>query len=186
MRITAGKHRYRKLFVPKSDVRPTFSKLKSSLFNICQLQIIDAHFLDLFAGAGGVGFEALSRGAKKVLFVEKERAALKAIRDNSALLEEEKNTQVMACDVFEALKKLGSRGETFDIIFADPPYGTKERSVSNQVLRLIDSLNLLNEGGELFLEDAIEASDYDLPLSTLKLKSMRRIGRSVLRQYIRF
>jgi 16S rRNA (guanine966-N2)-methyltransferase len=184
MKITGGKHKYRNLTVPKGlELRPTQSKLKESFFNICQGYIEGALFLDLFAGIGSMGCEALSRGAKQVVFVEKERRAVLAIKENIALLKEERNAVILSQDAFIALENLKKRGQSFDIIFADPPYGTLEHSLSNQVLKFIDDSELLKRGGSLFLEDAEMASKTDFPLKTLRLKSERRMGSAFLREY---
>jgi 16S rRNA (guanine966-N2)-methyltransferase len=186
MRINAGIHKGRRLVVPKGNtVRPTFTKLKQSLFNICNQSVQDASFLDLFAGAGGMGLEALSRGARFATFVEQERAAVAAIRENIATLKEEEHTHVLSIDVFTALERLNKMKKSYDIIFADPPYGTQEKSLSDQVLKFIDAHDLLKKEGELFLEDAIEAYDETIPLTTLRLKSERKMGRALLRQYIK-
>src|ERR1700722_17104404 len=137
MHILAGKHYKRKLIVPKGvTLRPTFSRLKATLFNILQSEIEGAYFLDLFAGIGGMGVEALSRGAKGVTFVEKERKAMEEIKANCVLVKEEENVEMLLMDVFSALKWLEKKGEQFDIIFADPPYGTREKSLSDEVLVL--------------------------------------------------
>lgn len=186
MQINSGIHKGRKLVVPKGDVvRPTFTKLKQSLFNICNQTIQEASFLDLFAGAGGMGLEALSRGARFATFVEQDRGALAAIRANIATLKEEERTYVLSLDVFTALERLCKMKKSYDIIFADPPYGSHERSLSDQVLKFIDTHDLLKETGELFLEDALEAYDETIQLTTLRLKSERKMGRALLRQYIK-
>lgn len=185
MRINAGIHKGRVLVVPKGGVtRPTFTKLKQSLFNICSQSIVEATFLDLFAGAGGMGCEALSRGSSHVTFVERDKKALAAIHHNLEILKEEERSHIITCDVFEALQRLARAKRSFDIIFADPPYGTKENSLSNDVLKVIDTTSLLKKGGTLFLEDAIEACDLTIPLKHLVLKSERKMGRASLREYI--
>lgn len=185
MHILAGKHYKRKLFVPKSVIlRPTFSRLKTTLFDILQTEVKEALFLDLFAGAGGMGFEALSRGAKEVVFVEQDKKAARAIHENSAHLGEEKNCTILCTDVFEALKRLTKQGYLFDIIFADPPYGTVENSLSLEVLKFVDHNPLLKKGGSLLLEDAKEASTYDCEPKTLSLKSKRDISKATLCHYI--
>lgn len=185
MRINAGRHKGRTLVVPKGgNTRPTFTKLKQSLFNICSQRIEEASFLDLFAGVGGMGLEALSRGAASATFVEHDKNALTAIRANIETLSEQENSYVMGIDVMEALKRLVKAQKTYDIIFADPPYGTREHSLSDAVLTFIDAAPLLKRGGTLFLEDAMEAYDRRIVLHTLVLKSERRMGRALLREYI--
>lgn len=185
MYIIGGKHKKRRLVTPKSaEVRPSASQLREALFNICQQSIEGAQFLDLFAGSGGIGLEALSRGAKGSTFVENNRSSLISLRKNIETLHEEENARILSFDVFEALKRLDKENRKFDIIFADPPYGTKEHSLSNQVLEAIASSSLLSKEGMLFLEDALEASSQDVSLGgTLELVSVRRYGRAALRHY---
>lgn len=183
MQIISGRHKGQKLFCPSTHLlRPTSGRLRSAIFNICQLSIENANFLDLFAGVGAMGLEALSRGAAKATFVEKSKNAMDHIQKNIKKLKEEKNTRCWLLDVFQALPLLSDKGESFDIIYADPPYGKDECFLSNEVLLFIDKSSLLKAGGELFLEDDI-ASQIDLPLQRLVLKSARNVGRSLLRHY---
>lgn len=174
MRILAGKHKGRLIAVPKEGVRPTSGKLRETLFNICQQEIEGADFLDLFAGAGAIGLEALSRGAASVTFVEKERAVAKIIQKNLETFGEE--ATVMTQDVLTILPKL--RGQ-FDIIFADPPY---EQGLSAKVLKLLDKTPLLAPEGRLFVEDR---TFDEVALTTLTLHRERRQGNTCLREYRR-
>lgn len=187
MYIIGGKHKKRRLAAPKSkDVRPSASQLREALFNICQQFIEESRFLDLFAGSGAIGLEALSRGASHATFVEKNRPSLVALKQNIAHLQEEKHTQVLSYDAFDALKKLIRDKREFDIIFADPPYGTEELSLSNKVLEVIAESSLLAQGGHLFLEDALEASQGVVSSeSGLELVNTRRYGGAILREYVK-
>ncbi len=182
MQIIGGIHRSRKLKSPQEEgTRPSASQLRETLFNICQWDIAEAHFLDLFAGVGAIGLEALSRGAATAVFVDKERHASRTIQENIALLKEEKRSTVYCRDVFQALAFFVKRGESFDLIFADPPYG---QGFSHQLLQFVDAHpNLLREGGSLFLED--EKDDQITSLVHLHLKSSRRVGRATLCHYSR-
>lgn len=185
MYIIGGKHKKRRLVAPKSkEVRPTASQLREALFNICQHHIEGVRFLDLFAGSGAIGLEALSRGACHATFVEKNRTSLVALKQNIQNLQEEERSKIYSCDVFEALKRLSKEKREFDIIFADPPYGTHELSWSNAVLEAVDHSSLLAKEGHLFLEDALEASEETHPPENLKLLSARRYGGAVLREYV--
>lgn len=182
MRINSGIHKGRQLQVPKGgNVRPTFTKLKQAVFNICSQTLVEADFLDLFAGAGGMGLEALSRGARFATFVEQNKGAQEAISANIALLHEEGRSHLIRSDVATALHRFAKSGKTFDIIFADPPYG---QGLSDEVLLFVDTHPLLKKGGELFLEDVMEKQKEAPPLTTLTLQSERRMGRSCLRHYI--
>lgn len=121
MNITGGKFRGRKITTVKSnDVRPTSSKIRASIFNMLSsmgVEIEEIVFLDLFAGSGIMGLEALSRGAKKTVFIEKNPATYNLIKKNLSSFDAN-------CEVFstDALKFLDKTEQKFDIIFIDPPY----------------------------------------------------------------
>ncbi len=175
LQIIGGKHKRRKLNAPKTDlVRPTASRLREALFSICQHHIEGARFLDLFAGSGAIGLEALSRGASHATFVEQARPSLSTIKQNIELLGEKENTTLIAADVLAAIPKLKDR---FDLIYVDPPYG---KGLGAEVLSLLDKHPLLTDGGIIFIEDsALE----EPPLTTLKLKQKRQVGRAQLFEY---
>jgi 16S rRNA (guanine966-N2)-methyltransferase len=176
--IIGGKYKRRALVAPKSDlVRPTTAQVREAVFNICQNHIEGAHFLDLFAGSGAMGFEALSRGASHVTFVENLRLAQAAIRKNIMALGVAKETTLYPSDVFNALTQF--RRESFDVIYIDPPYG---KNLGGEVIGYIDHHHLLKETGLLFIEDP---SFKEPPLSDLKLHSKRRIGSASLFEYQR-
>ena len=117
MRVIAGSAGGLQLKVPRTEVRPTMDRVKAAIFTILGEKIIGARVLDLFAGAGGLGIEAMSRGAASAIFVESNRSAARVIERNLA------STAVNGCvrmqDVFDFLKYATGH---FDIIFADPPY----------------------------------------------------------------
>ena len=185
MRIIGGLYKGRKLEMVKSKVlRPTMGRMRELLFNVCQQEIEGAFFLDLFAGVGAMGLEALSRGASEVVFVERDRRHVAAIEASVAGLGVGKECQVLQQDVFTACRDLEKRGAQFDIIFADPPYGDKEHSLTNQLLTQLDQSNLLKRGGHLFLEDHKHASDYHEPLTHLQEQKRRQAGKTTLRQFI--
>jgi len=120
MRITGGTSRGRKLKVPAgSRVRPTSDKVKQALFNILGQKVEGVHFLDLFAGIGGIGIEALSRGAGKVVFVDDSRDSLRVIKKNVEQTGFAERAQIVASKAEAFLKKTS---EQFDIVFLDPPY----------------------------------------------------------------
>jgi 16S rRNA (guanine(966)-N(2))-methyltransferase RsmD len=119
MRIIAGEFRSRRLkSLPGDTTRPTSDRLRETLFNILQTRIEGAVFVDAYAGTGAVGIEALSRGARHVFFLEKNRAALDAIRQNLAALQAERRATVYAGAALLTLE----RCRTADIVFLDPPY----------------------------------------------------------------
>ncbi|MBS0629535.1 MAG: 16S rRNA (guanine(966)-N(2))-methyltransferase RsmD [Verrucomicrobia bacterium] len=109
------------LKIPKGDTtRPTSAKLRGSIFDILQNQIEGKSFLDLFAGSGSMGIEALSRGASLAFFVEKDRAAIHCIKENLTSLQIE--ATVLQMDAASAVKRLIREGKQFDLIYIDPPY----------------------------------------------------------------
>src|SRR5260221_1774332 len=127
MRIIAGTFRSCVLKSLKGHaLRPTSDWLRETLFNVLGPAVSDSRFLDLYAGTGAVGIEALSRGAIESVFVENHAAAAKLIRENLALLKIESGAQVISADASQALAKLSSRVRPpFDFIFLDPPYAAE-------------------------------------------------------------
>ncbi len=123
MRIISGTSKGRKLATPKDlPLRPTSDRVKESIFNILRGQIEGRVVLDLFAGTGNLGIEALSRGAKKVIFVEKGRHAGGLIQRNLAQSGLGERSEVLPVEANRAIGILKQRGNTFDLIFMDPPY----------------------------------------------------------------
>jgi len=123
MRIISGGSKGRKLRTPKTPfLRPTSDRVKESIFNILRGEIEGRRVLDLFAGTGNLGIEALSRGAKKAIFVEKEKHALSLIRTNLEHLGLLERSEILPVDVTRAIGILKQRGDCFDLIFIDPPY----------------------------------------------------------------
>jgi len=120
MRITGGTGRGRRLKVPAGEkVRPTSDKVKQALFNILGDRVPGSSFLDLFAGAGGVGIEALSRGAERVVFVDGDRESLDVVKHNIEQAGFDDQTEAVLSKVEPFLKK---RSGPYDIVFLDPPY----------------------------------------------------------------
>lgn len=178
IRIVAGKHKKRLLFSPQGDqVRPTLSQVREAVFNICQLHIEGAVFLDLFAGSGAMGLEALSRGAKQAIFIEQAPQTVAILKKNIALLQEESHVELLPFDYLVALKRLEKKGTQFDLIYADPPYG---KGFSEKILQFLDQTPLLKRGGWLFIEDTPFS---DPLLEQLALKNSRRVGKAHLKIY---
>lgn len=127
MRVISGVAKGRLLFAPKGmETRPITSKIKESLFNIWQTKIKGAFFLDLFAGSGSMGVEALSRGAEKVVFVEKSRSAVEVIKKNLAVCGFHNGYELYRDDVFRRINLLSQRQDKFDIVYLDPPFTKPE------------------------------------------------------------
>lgn len=124
MRITSGLFRSRIIKYPKY-IRPTQDKVRKALFDVMRQSIADSYFLELFAGSGAVGIEALSNGAKEVVFVEKDKRCCKIIENNLrglGLFPDQKGINILAADVFKVIEVLYKEGRKFDIVFLDPPY----------------------------------------------------------------
>jgi len=123
MRIISGTSKGRRLVTPKGlALRPTSDRVKESIFNILGEEVEGKSVLDLFAGTGSLGIEALSRGAKKVLFVEKGRQAIRLIQKNLLQCGMAGQSEIIPKDVNRAIGILDQRGESFDLILMDPPY----------------------------------------------------------------
>jgi 16S rRNA (guanine(966)-N(2))-methyltransferase RsmD len=177
MEIIAGTFKNRKILAPPGlETRPTSSRLRGSLFNICQTYIEGARFLDLFAGSGAMGIEAISRGAAWATFVENDRSAVTTIRKNVESLGIENQTSIMSGDCLQMLQRMSQHEPPFQIIYLDPPY----EKWDHQILTLIDTTDILEKGGFLFIEEAKRPGNT---LTSLELVSERRAGRSQLFQY---
>lgn len=126
MRVIAGTAKGHPLIAPKGmDTRPVTARIKEALFSIWQMRIAGSRFLDLFAGSGSIGIEALSRGAEKVVFVEQSRKAVGIIKKNLAVCHLETGYEINQDDVFRRLQRLGEAGDEFDLIYLDPPFTVK-------------------------------------------------------------
>ena len=123
MRIIGGKYKGHllKTFSGRT-IRPTSEKVREAIFNILGSEIEAAEVLELFAGTGALGFEALSRGAKMVTMVEKDRRALKIIRENTRILGFRDSVQIISRDYRSALRQIGGEDSEYHLVFADPPY----------------------------------------------------------------
>ncbi len=161
MRVIAGSARRLRLVTPDgNDTRPTQDRIKETLFNIIQNQVPGSVFVDLFAGSGGIGIEALSRGAKKAYFIENSNAAVKCITANLKTTHFEEQSTVLKQDVVLGLRNI--REEEADIIFMDPPYhdGQYER-----VLSQLSQMDYVTENTMIIVECALDldfsfADDY--------------------------
>ena len=156
MRVIAGSRGHLKLVAPEGDgTRPTTDRIKETLFNILQYDCIEAEFLDLFAGSGQMGIEALSRGAKHCTFIEKDRKAASCIKQNLHTTRFEDESTLLNQNVFDALRGF-PKGKRFDIIFMDPPY---QMGVEAEVLKMLLDYELVDENTLVIIE---AAKDLDL------------------------
>jgi 16S rRNA (guanine966-N2)-methyltransferase len=185
LRLTGGIHRGRPLLTPSHDrTRPTQAKLRQALFNSIQGHLEGSRVLDLFAGSGSLGFEALSRGASKVVFVESLASVSKLIRQNSEMLKVQNQVHVFSESVHTALKKVALLGP-YHLIFADPPYADGWES---KLFELLPWDTLLNDQGYFFLEWGLKQAQTDaLPDRVPFLVKVREknYGDTVLTSYQR-
>ena len=143
MRVIAGSARRLLLkTIEGLDTRPTTDRIKETLFNMLQPQIPGCFFLDLFSGSGAIGIEALSRGARKAVFIENNPKAVECIRENLSRTHLEEGALVLESDVIAGLKRLEGRNYRFDLIFMDPPY---EKGLERQVLEYLADSTLADE-----------------------------------------
>jgi 16S rRNA (guanine966-N2)-methyltransferase len=175
MRIVAGAARGRRLVAPKGDdVRPTADRAKEALFASLQPLLVDARVLDLFAGSGALGLEALSRGAASATFVERDRAALQAIRSNIEAVGMP-GTHVVAKPVARALGQ-ELPGAPFDLVLLDPPYRTPKTEVETVLAALVPHLA---PGATVIIERSIRDGAPPWP-PELKRGDPRRYGDTAL------
>jgi 16S rRNA (guanine(966)-N(2))-methyltransferase RsmD len=126
MRVSAGQAKGRKLDVPRSGrVRPTQDRVREAIFNALGEAVLDARVLDLFAGAGGLGIEALSRGAAHAVFVEQDARTARMLRANVERLGLRPRAEVWQAPAARAVLDLHTRGARFDLVLMDPPYRTR-------------------------------------------------------------
>lgn len=176
MRVIAGLARGRKLKSGKGDkARPTTDRVKESLFNILLNLTVNADILDLFAGFGGIGIEAISRGANSVVFVEQDSKHVKIIMENLELTGLSESAQVVRGDVLKAIPRLDQK---FDIIYLDPPYTA---GLYEQTLNLLLEHNLLKRKGIIICEhSANQHIQYTKDFELLKYKSYGETGLTFL------
>ena len=155
MRIIAGQFRSRVLHAPRGlDVRPTSDRLRETLFNVLAPRIAGSVFLDLYAGSGAVGIEALSRGAREAIFVEQAEPSLRAIRANLNTLGLRGGYALEPRSVASALSRLAEAGRTADLLFLDPPYAAHDQYALALNLLGGDGRSLLAPGALVIAEHA--------------------------------
>jgi 16S rRNA (guanine966-N2)-methyltransferase len=168
MRIIAGERRGARIAAPKGDsTRPTSDRVREAAYNLIGL-VDDAAVLDLFAGSGAMGLEALSRGARRCIFVESDRAACRVIHDN---LEKLRFTGalVLQKDAFQALREERGAGRSYDLVIVDPPYGAWPELEARLAAALPETL--APEGLVV-----VETSARVEPMLPLELVTSRRYG----------
>jgi len=149
LKVVGGIAKGRRIRPPKTSLRPTSEKVKEALFDILKERVNGSIFLDLYAGTGGVGIEALSRKAKRVIFVESNPSSIKGLKENISSLGFEERVDIIASSARGFLEKAIERGERFDIIFLDPPYHTGE---IDRIFKILSEGDILSQKGVLVAE----------------------------------
>jgi 16S rRNA (guanine(966)-N(2))-methyltransferase RsmD len=178
MRVIAGSAKGRKLeSVPGTSTRPITDRVKEALFNILGASIEGARFLDLFAGTGAVGIEALSRGAARAVFCERDRLALRTIGHNLQATGLADQARVVAGDAFRFLRNPGD--ERFDFVYIAPP---QYKGIWIRALQAVDEGDVLAPGG-IAIVQIHPKERQDVPLRRLRLFDERRYGSTLLLFY---
>ena len=179
LRIISGKFRHRLLEVPQSEnCRPTMDKIREAVFSSISNDVPNCTFLDLFSGSGAIGIEALSRGAKKVVFNEIDPSTLRTLRKNVSTYDPHFETCViLKKDWQQALIGLSGRGEIFDIVYLDPPYQMAE-AVNKQAIEMMRDSGLLSSTAIVIAEQTINPE----PIDGFTLR-IHKYGRKILGTY---
>jgi 16S rRNA (guanine966-N2)-methyltransferase len=168
VRVISGRFKSRRLIgTPPAGIRPTSDKLKETIFNILGARVQGARFLDGCSGMGGIGIEAISRGASSVYFVEQSRKACQIIRDNLKSLEVDEGFEILQIDLIKALKAITP---PIDIAFVDPPYDRDE--IYDACLQRFGTASILSPDGVLIIE---HSKRKDLPATAGSLRQIRSL-----------
>jgi len=174
IRIIGGSHRGRKLPVLNAEgLRPTTDRTKETLFNWLMMDVQGAHCLDCFAGAGSLGFEALSRGAKSVTFMELDKLASKQLQANATLLKyDQESARVLQGNTLDLLKRDQMK---VDIVFIDPPF---QQNLVQPCIELIHAQELVKSGSKIYIEREVNGNLMQLPDSwrLIKDKSTQQVS----------
>jgi len=177
MRIIGGEAKGRIILLPKGyTTRPTSDKTKETLFNILH-NVEGKCLLDLFAGSGNVGLEALSRRASRVVFIEKDSTLAKAIKRSICNFEFNGRGEVIAMDSGTGIRELHQRGERFDILFADPPY---EKGFVKKTLQNLKDWGVVACNGIIIFQHSIREPLHEIASDHYILTDQRRSGDTTL------
>jgi 16S rRNA (guanine966-N2)-methyltransferase len=183
MRVVAGSAKGRRLVGPKTpETRPVMDRVKTALFDILAPDIVDTRFLDLFAGTGSIGIEALSRGAARATFVELSSEALRCVRQNLTITGFERQAEVLRMDAFAYLAGAFAAGTRYDLVYVAPP---QYQGLAARALVALDA-QLLTEPGGLVIAQVHprERAELDaLTLTRLRGYDERRYGSTLLLFY---
>lgn len=182
MRIIAG--RFKGTGLPSSHsrhVRPTTDRVREAVFSILGSVVEGAAVLDLFAGTGAMGFEALSRGARFSVFVDSDQKAVRSLKEAARILGVQNQTMILGLSATQALRKLRNGGEVFDVVFLDPPYGLGmvPRIMSDPIFG-----DLVEPEGLVVVETEVRAPGHEAPAFLEKTFS-RDYGETLIEIYVR-
>lgn len=177
MRVISGIYKARRILPPANDnVRPTTDKVKEAIFATLQTDIQDAVVIDLFAGSGALGIEALSRGAKKAYFCDASPGSIDLVKKNTSFVDKD-TYEIVKGDFADCLRRLAGRGVKADIILCDPPYG---KNLPEKALEEIEKLNILSENGIV----VVERETFDpVPKKTFSYVASKNYGKISLDFY---
>jgi 16S rRNA (guanine(966)-N(2))-methyltransferase RsmD len=181
LRVIAGVAKGRKLKnIRGLDIRPPLDQVKESTFDILGQLVQDARVLDLFAGTGSLGIEALSRGCQRVIFVDKEERAVRLIEENLERvgLADPQWTTVLKMDALAAVRYLDKKGEKFDLIFVDPPYKIG-KGILEALFYVLSTTEVLKDEGEVILKIPL-ARRQEMVLAHFSPIKERRFGQSTV------
>ncbi|MBL7157336.1 MAG: 16S rRNA (guanine(966)-N(2))-methyltransferase RsmD [Candidatus Omnitrophica bacterium] len=181
MRIIGGEYRHRAIKMPKGvEVRPTQDRVREAVFNIIRERVPESRVLDLYAGSGAFGIEALSRGASLSIFVDNNTKCIAAIKSNLSVIgDKAKCTQLLKKDGVKAIEAFKESGVKFDIIFLDPPY---YRDLAKNSLLKIDACDILAQHSFVIAEHFVRDVIPDT-IGKLQLFKRKRYGDTVLSFY---
>jgi len=180
LRIISGEFRGRKLEkLEGMDIRPTSDRVKESLFNMLGARVAGCSFLDLFAGTGGIGIEAYSRGAQQVVFIDESAKSIKVLKSNLEKLKVEESVEVYNTDYINAINRLAMDQRKFDIIFIDPPY---LKDFEKNALLHISEHGLLQDDGIVVVEHDIQDKMPE-NAGSLDIQRQKKYGNTMLTFY---
>ena len=187
IKILGGLYKGTNLFTPAGvDIRPALARMKNSLFNILAWQMEGKSVLDVFAGTGSLGLEALSRGARRCLFIDNQRACIDAIQKSIVKLRLEKQAEVLLMDSFNIVSYALKTGQRFDYVFIDPPYKyydePEPRGKMFGVINGIAENNIITKSGIIIVEHRSHKTDVDALNNTGQLEriDLRNYGQTSL------
>jgi 16S rRNA (guanine966-N2)-methyltransferase len=179
LRIIGGALKGRRLAGVKGQIRPTADRVREAIFNILGSEVNDTRVLDLFAGTGALGIEALSRGARSAVFVENHKSALQVLQRNLDQCGLTTMSRVLPWEAAKALPRLAAAGENFSLIFLDPPYGY---GIPATILTVLAQHDLLTYPGRIIVEHS-RREDLAASYNCLVRSDQRRYGATLISFY---